>query len=415
MATQALRLQEPAAAPADGGKPSVAVMPLVILGTGAEGRPIADAIAEDIITALSRHRAMLVVARESSYALKGQRADVRRIGIQLAANYVLEGTVTCVGNDVRIAVQLAETETGSCIWAEHFDRRREDLDAVQEDVVALIAARVEPEIANAERARAGRKSPQARRAWDFFLLGMKHLFRSTPADNKVAQKLLRRAVVLDTALSQAHAWLAYAMVLAMVYFDAEPSDDDLNAAVALARHAVDLDERDALAHFVCGRVLLARKDYHGSISELEIAHQLNPNLAPVYCALGDSLSYQGRFAEAMPYFDKALTLCPHDPQRWAFCAYRSLAHIFAGEDQQALQWAERALHAPNSLYWPYAHRVAAMGYLQRAAELPRALDELQQRKQGFSCSLARKRLFYVKDPNHLMRYLEGLRRAGVAE
>ena len=70
-ATQTIRLQGPAAVPANGGKPSVAVMPLVILGTGAEGRRIADAIAEDMITALSKHRTMLVVARESSYALKG--------------------------------------------------------------------------------------------------------------------------------------------------------------------------------------------------------------------------------------------------------------------------------------------------------------------------------------------------------
>ena len=84
----------------------------------------------------------------------------------------------------------------------------------------------------------------------------------------------------------------------------------------------------------------------------------------------------------MPYFDKAISLCPHDPQRWAFCAYRSLAHIFAGEDQQALEWAERALHVPNCHYWPYAHRVAALGHLQRAAELPRALAELQSAKAG---------------------------------
>ena len=415
MPTQATRLQAAAAAPTDGGKPSVAVMPLEILGTGGEGKPIADAIAEDVVTALSKHRTMLVVARETSFALKAQRADVRRIGLQLAANYVVEGGVRCAGNSVRIAVQLAETETGSCIWAEQFDRRQEDLDEAHDEVVGLIAARIEPEIASAERARAERKSPQARRAWDYFLLGMKHLYRSTPADNREAQKLLRRATDSDAALAQAHAWLAYAMVLGMVYFDAEPTDDDLNAAVAIARQAVDLDERDALAHFVCGRVLLARKDYHGSISELEIAHRLNPNLAPVYCALGDSLSYQGRFAEAMPYFDKAISLCPHDPQRWAFCAYRSLAHIFAGEDQQALEWAERALHVPNCHYWPYAHRVAALGHLQRAAELPRALAELQQRKPDFTCSLAHKRLFYVKDPKHVARYIEGLRRAGVGE
>jgi TolB-like protein/Tfp pilus assembly protein PilF len=395
------------------GKPSIAVMPFEILGGGAHGKWIADAIAEDVITALSKHRTMLVVARGTSFALQGQRADVRRIGRQLAAHYIVEGGVTCAGNDVRVAVQLAETESGKCIWAEQYDRRSEELDDAHTEIVATIAARIEPEVATAERACAERKSPQARRSWDHFLLGMKHLFRSTSQDNHEAQKLLRRAIAADTTLAEAHAWLAYAIVLAMVYFDAEPSQDDLDAALASARRAVDLDERDALCHFVCGRVLLARKDYQGSVSELEFAHRLNPNLAAVYCALGDSHSYEGRFAEAMAYFDKAVCLSPHDPQRWAFCSYRSLAHIFAGEDQQALEWAERALHVPNCLYWPFAHRVAALGHLGRAAELPRAIAELQRQRPDFTCALARKRLFYVRDPRHVERYVEGLRRAGV--
>jgi tetratricopeptide (TPR) repeat protein len=185
--------------------------------------------------------------------------------------------------------------------------------------------------------------------------------------------------------------------------------------VKIARKAVELDERDALAHFICGRALLASKAYRDSVAELESAVELNPNLAMVYCGLGDSLAYEGRFAEAIPYFEKAINLSPYDPQRWSFYSYRALAHLFAGEFELALEWAQRATLVPNCHYWPFAHRLAALGHLQRGSELRAALAELRSRKPDFSCAFARERLFYIKDPSHLERYIEGLRRAGVPE
>jgi tetratricopeptide (TPR) repeat protein len=299
------------------------------------------------------------------------------------------------------------------VWAERYDRDLDDIFDVQDEIVATIAARIEPEVGSAERTRVERKSREVLRAWDFFHLAMKSLYKSTPQDNIEAQRLFRRAIELDPELAQAYAWLSYAMVLAMVYFDARPDQQSLDEAVAIAEKAVELDERDALAHFACGRALLARKSYRDSLAELESALELNPNLAVVYCGLGDSLAYEGRFAEAIPYFEKAIDLSPYDPQRWAFYSYRALAHLLAGEFDQALEWAERATRVPNCHYWPFAHRVAALGHLHRQAELPGALAELRRLKPNFSCTFARERLFYIKNPEHLERYLEGLRKAGV--
>jgi tetratricopeptide (TPR) repeat protein len=142
---------------------------------------------------------------------------------------------------------------------------------------------------------------------------------------------------------------------------------------------------------------------------------LNPALPVVYCGLGDSLAYDGRFAEAMPYFDKAISLSPYDPQRWAFYSYKALAHLFAGDFEEAQQWAQKASRIPNCHYWPFAHRVAALGHLKWAEELRAAVAELHQRKPDFTCSLARRRLFYVRDPAHLDIYVEGLRQAGLPE
>jgi len=406
--------QGPAALAAS-GKPAVAVLPFDNLRGDPEQEYFSDGITEDILTALARHRSLLVIARGSAFAFKGQSVDVRGVGMQLGADYVVEGSVSKVGRLVRITARLAETEAGRCVWAEQYDRDLTEIFELQDEIVATIAARIEPEVYSAERTRAGKKSPDALRAWDFFHLGMRCLYRSAQQDNLEAQRLLRRAVELDPTLAQAYAWLSYAIVLAMVYFDAAPDERTLSEAVTLSRRAVELDERDAMTHFACGRALLAHKEYGAALAELEAAIELNPSLAIVYCGLGDSLAYEGRFAEAIPHFEKAIRLSPHDPQRWAFYSYRALAHILAGDLVQALDAAERATRVPNCHYWPFAHRVSALGHLQRQAELPRALAELRQRKPDFSCALARERLFYIKDPKHLERYIEGLRKAGVRE
>ncbi len=394
-------------------RPTIAVLPFENASADPEQEYFSDAITQDIITALSKHRSLLVVARSPSFAFRGHSVDVQRVGSDLRADYVVEGSVGRAGSRVRIRARLVETESGAYVWAEQYDRELDSLFEVQDQIVATIAARIEPEVGSAERQRATRKSQSALRAWDCFHLGMKHFYQCTAADNLEAQRFLRRAIELDERLAQAYAWLAYAEVLEMIYFDAAPSVERLENAIATARKSVELDERDAMTHFACGRALLASKVYQDAIAELQSAVELNPNLAIVYCGLGDSLAYDGRFREALPCFERAIQLSPHDPQRWACYSYRALAHLLAGEFESAVEWGTKATRVPKCHYWPFAHRVAALGYLDRPAELAAAVAELMRRKPGFTCAFARERLFYIKESAHIERYVEGLRRAGI--
>ena len=397
------------------GKPSVAVLPFDNLSSDPEQEYFSDGVTEDIITALSKYRSILVVARNSTFALKGQGGDARRIGRDLGANYIVQGSIRRIGPRVRITAQLVETESGQQIWAEQYDRELQDIFEVQDEITATVAARIEPEIGNAERALAERKSPQAFDAWDFFRLGTKHFYKSTAGDNCESQRLFRRAIELDPSLAEAYGFLSYSIVLSMIYFDAEPDDALLNEAVAIAKNGATLDERDALIRFMYGRALLARKSYSEALGELEIAAELNPNLAVVYCGLGDSLAYEGRIDEAIPYFQRAIDLSPHDPLRWAFYSYRALAHLFAREFDLAEEWARKATRVPSCHYWGFAHRLAALGHLQRPDELKAALTELRQINPNFTCKFAQGRLFYVKNPNQIALYIDGLRQAGVPE
>jgi TolB-like protein/Tfp pilus assembly protein PilF len=397
------------------GKPCIAVLPFVNIGDDKDQEYFSDGITEDIITALARNRSLLVIARNSTFAFRGLAGDVRRIGRDLGAGYLLQGSVRRLGSRIRITAQLVETEEGRNIWAEQYERPLQDLFAVQDEITATIVARLEPEVADEERSRADRKPPQTFNAWDFFRLGTSHFYRSTAHDNREAQRLLRRAIELDPSLAEAHGFLSYSIVLSMIYFDTEPDDALLEEAVRVAKTGVALDDRDATVRFMYGRALLASRAYGEALSELEAAIALNPNLAVAYCGLGDSLAYGGRVNEAVPYFQRALALSPHDPLRWAFYAYGALAYLFAGDFDAAEDWARKATRVPNCHYWAYAHRVAALGYLQRPDEGKSALRELLELKPDFTCSLAQRRLFYLRDPNQLARYVEGLRRSGVAE
>ena len=403
-----------------GGRPSVAVLPFNNLSGDPEQEYFSDGITEDLITALSKHRSLVVIARNSSFAFKEAGSDVRRIGRALGAEYVVEGSVRKIGQRVRITAQLAETEGGRQVWAERYDRDVQDLFALQDEITTTVAARIEPEVGAAERLRVERKAAPALHAWDFFRLGTKHFYKSTVADNLEAQRLLRRAIELDPDLGEAYGYLSYAIILSMVYFEAEPTEDRLNEAVAIGRKAVELDERDGLVRFMYGRALLARGSYGDALAELETAIELNPSLAVSYCGLADTLAYEGRVREAIPYFQKAIDLSPHDPLRWAFCSYRALAHLFAREFNSAFEWAQRATRIPNAHYWAFAHRVSALGHLGHPQDLPTqdlpiAVGELLQRKPDFTCGFARKRLFYLKSSEQLELYIEGLRRAGIPE
>ena len=398
-----------------GGRPSVAVLPFSNLSGDSEQEYFTDGITEDIITALSRHRSLAVITRNGNFASQSAGGDLRQAGLTLGVEYLVEGSVRKAGERVRITTQLVETEGGRQLWAERYDRDLQNLFALQDEITTTIAARIEPEVGAAERLRVERKAVPALHAWDFFRLGTKHFYKSTPADNLEAQRLFRRALEIDPNLAEAYGYLSYATVLSMVYFEAELNEERLAEAVVIGRKGVELDDQDGLIRFMYGRALLATKAYGDALAELETAVELNPCLAVSYCGLGDSLAYEGRITEAIPYFQKAIELSPYDPLRWAFYAYRALAHIFAQEFELASDWAQKATRVPNAHYWAFAHRVSALGYLDRPKELHTATNELLQRKPDFSCSFALKRLFYVKSRDQLELYIEGLRRAGIPE
>jgi TolB-like protein/class 3 adenylate cyclase/Tfp pilus assembly protein PilF len=402
---------EEAQAPAH--KPSIAVLPFVNLNQDPSEDPFADGVAEDITTALAKNRWLTVIARNPAFAFRGSKESIRTIGQKLDADYLVTGSVRKAGTRFRITVQVADAETEQSVWSERFDRDKVDIFDLQDDISELVAARIEAELGLSEQKKAERRPRKNLGAWDLYQLGTAEFYKFTPANNLKCQELMRQAIALDPGFASAHSRLAYAIVLSMVYFDAPPDPAKMDEALAAAERALQLDDQDANSYFTLGRARLARCEYDLAIDALEHALELNPCLAVAYCGLGDSLAYEGRLDQAIEQFERAVRLSPHDPFRWGFFSYRSLAHLFRGEFEEAAAWARKAVQVPNAQYWARAHLVAALGHLGDAKQSESAVKDLMQAKPEFSLEFARQHLFYIKRADQIEAYLAGLAKAGV--
>jgi tetratricopeptide (TPR) repeat protein len=291
----------------------------------------------------------------------------------------------------------------------------DDIFDLQDEITETIVGRVEPEIGYAIRKKVQRAPRPNLHAWDCYHLGTANFYKFTAEGNEEAQRLLQRSRELDPRFAEAHAWWAWTTILGMVYWDTEPSPILLDEALAAAQQALALDNQSAIIHNVIARVQLARREYRSALAHGEAAIRLNPTLATAYCALGDSLAYEGHYEEAVAQFEKAVAMSPNHPQLWAFLSYGALAFLFKHEFEKALDWAERASDIPNCQYWAIAHATVALNYLDRPKETRRMVERLLAEQPIFTRAFAEKKLFYLKRPEQLALYLDGLDQAGVPE
>src|ERR1700674_3577491 len=142
--------------PSFGNRPAFAVLPFANTSGDPEQEYFADGISEDLMSAISIWSRFPVIPRNSSFAYKGRSVDIKQVGRELGARYVLEGSVRKAGNRVRITAQFTDAETGHQLWAERYDREIDDIFAIQDEITASIVAAVEPELLEVEERRASR-------------------------------------------------------------------------------------------------------------------------------------------------------------------------------------------------------------------------------------------------------------------
>jgi TolB-like protein len=264
-------------------RPSIAVLPFANLGSNSEQEYLADGIVEDIITELSRFGELFVIARNSSFQYKGKAVDVRQVARELGVRYLLEGSLRRAGDRIRIAAQLIDAMSGGHRWAERYDRKIEDVFAVQDEVVATIVAILAAHVRKAEAERTRTKPAGSWQAYDYYLQAAEAFASFTTSFNVEdiyeARRLLQMSLAIDPNYARSYALLA--STHDAVYVNRLDSDH-LNAAALdlahqFARKAVQLDSNLPEAHAVLGFVLMFKHQHDASIASIEKALALNPN------------------------------------------------------------------------------------------------------------------------------------------
>ena len=291
-------------------RPAVAVLPFDNLSDQPGQDYFADGLTEDLITALSLRKSFPVIARNSTFAFKNKIPDVRDVGKTLDARYVIEGSLRKAGERVRITAQLIDAETGHHVWAERYDRQFADIFDLQDEMTEAIVNAVVPELQIAERERAKRKPPQNLDTWELFQRGLWHYYRGTKDDFIEARELFKRASELDPEFAEPHALLALMGVVEVLYGYSQSPSETLTQSAQSAQRAVQLDDRNALGHFVLCRVYSSSGKHEMAIAEGEKAVAINPSLAFAHHGLAMALLWANKAEDAVVSFDNAIRLSP---------------------------------------------------------------------------------------------------------
>jgi len=394
-------------------KPSIAVLPFANMSGDPEQEYFSDGITEDIITALSRFQWFLVIARSSTFVFKGQGVDVKQVGRDLLARYVLEGSVRKSGQRVRITAQLIETISGGHIWAEQYDRALTDIFAVQDDITARVAAAIQPKLWAAEDARGRRRSADDLDAWDLVARAMSHQWKLTPVDTETAVGILRQAVQRYPDYAPAHALLAYVLILSR-NVGWIPAGRDIELVAKLANRALELDAEETWAHEAFGNLAHSQGQTDDAIRHFQTALDLNPNLASAHDGLGWTLVFGGRSEQALDCFERALALrtSPRDP--WVAFDFGGIAavHYFAARYPEAIKWARQAAQVRSGLLTGQRFLCASLAQMGQIEEAKAAMRTLLQLQPNMSVRWVQA-LPYTPGP--MAHQLDGLRKAGLPD
>lgn len=371
-------LREEEVAPAS--TTSIAVLPLVNLGSDPQQEYFADGVTEDIIMALSRFRWFQVIGRSGSFAFKGVRAEARDVARKLNVRYVLEGSVRRAPPLVRISVQLVDASSQGQLWGEQYEIGQAEVAAVQDAIAQQVVGAVEPEllrleaVANALRPRQG--DPTVR---DLVHRGTWLFHQVTQPTHLQARELFRQACAVQPIFGPAHFWLARVNAGIVAYGWSDSPDADVQEGVASAIRAIHADEKDPYAHYGLAIISVYAQRLDQAVRAAQRAVELAPGFALGHLVLGMARLHAGNAQHAIDPLTRGLQLNPFDPQNFVWYNLLAYAHLFTGDPGAALQFAARAQEVRPD--WPPAVATeiccqVEQGHIEAARELHRRLRNM---------------------------------------
>ena len=393
-------------------KPSIAVLAFDNMSGDPKQDYFSDGIVEDIITDLSKFSGLFVIARNSSFAYKGKKLNVRDVCRELGVRFVLEGSVRRAADRVRITAQLIDGENGRHVWAERYDRELNDIFTVQDDVTGAIVAALALELAPDECKLDQRHATDNLKAYDFFLLGREQAFLDTSEANVRARVMLEKAIDLDAQFSLAFSHLSRNHVIAYVNRWGENPEQSLELAMELGQRAVNLDQKNPHAYFAVSAAALWMKRHDVAVTAARKCLSIGPSFAEGHAVLGLVFVYSSKPREAIASLKKAMRLDPH--YRDIYLHLLALAHVQLEDYEAAVAVLERRLLRKPDSDISRVLLAAIHGHMGNSAESRKQWLEALRINPSYSLE-HRRRILPYRNPADFEHVLNGLRKAGLME
>ena len=306
--------------PTPGQTRSLAVLPLENFSGDPSQEYFADGMTDELITELANIGGLSVISRTSVMQYKGERKEtLPQIAKALNVSMVVEGSVTRIGDQVRITVQLIDAPTDKHLWAKSYESESKDVLKLQANLASEIASQIKVELTPEERARLADAQSVNPEAHEAYLKGLYYIDQTDPNALLSAQKFFERAIELDPTFAPAYAGLAQVYIVGALV---APPSQVMLLAKAAAQKAVELDDNLAEAHCSLATIKFQHDyDWVGSEREFRRALELNPSYALAHSQYGFSLALQGRFDDGFVELERGHQLDPLSVQNTILLAY----------------------------------------------------------------------------------------------
>jgi TolB-like protein/tetratricopeptide (TPR) repeat protein len=390
----------------------LAVLPFKHSGTNADLTALAEGLSEEIVTGLSRFSYLRVIARGSTSRYSSQAADLRTVGKELGARYVMEGSLRQAGPKLRLAVQLVDAVSGAHLWAENYERifSPEAVFELQDDLVPRIVSTIADAHGVLPRSMSevlrGR-DPEELSPYEAVLRSFGYSERATAEELAAARSGLESAV--RKAPAYADAWAMLALLCVQDYAQGfELQADSLTSGLTAAQRAVEAAPTNHLAFGVLAQVLFFQKEFQGFRNAAERAVALNSMDGDSIAFLGELLTYARDWERGLALAGRAKQLNPHHPGWYWYAdfynAYRQ------GDYRGALSFGLK-VNLPGH-WFMHAAIAAACGQLGEGAAAGKALQDLLRVRPDFAATV-RKDIDKWWEPEYVERLIDGWRKAGL--
>lgn len=356
---------------ANAGIRSLAVLPFTNESNKQEMEYLSDGVSESLINSLSQLPGLKVIARTSSFKYKGKEIDPQEVANTLGVQAIVTGRIVRLGDNLQISVELVDARNKTQIWGEQYNRKAEDLQAVQGEVARTILEKLSVKLSGAQERQVTKRPTENPEAYRLYLNGEFYGRKGRTEDERKALDYYNRAIALDPNFALAYVRLAHEYDYFGNTGTLDPKETQAKAKAAVEK-ALELDDTLAQAHATLGGIKINEWDWAGANSEYERALELNPNLASAHGAYSVYLLLMGRHTEALAEIKRSQQLDPLN----IFARYREGATLVnARQYDEAIGQLQHVIEMQPD--YSFAHFFLGMSYAMKGM-YPEAIAAYQR-------------------------------------